>query len=128
MKIPHALAVSALLLGTTLAEPPTTPPKPPSEKAVPLKAKFQAYDGNSAEQAKMTFQINMIGGQGPTHFLSIGELISGTPYRLESFTAKTRKHPQTGEEEDVSELKLIHNVTKQTLVLPLGKPTELLAK
>lgn len=127
MKIPHALAVSALLLGTTLAEPPTAPPKPPSEKAAPLKAKFQAYDGDPAEQAKMSFQINMT-AQTPTHFLSIGDLIPGTPYRLESFIAKTRKHPQTGEEENVSELKLIHSVTKRTLVLPLGTPIELPAK
>jgi hypothetical protein len=126
---PAVLAFNvALLLTTAVGQSPNPPPTPVTEPAGQLRANFQAYDGDPAVPESMTFQINVAGLRQPTEFLQLGQTIANTSYRLESFTAKIRKDPQTGEERDVSELTLAHNRTKEKVVLPLRIPVEIQRK
>ena len=118
-----ALASSALLFGSLLAAPPEeATPKAPDAKAG-TRLKFQAYDGDEKEQAKMTFQINTLDSRQPSEFLQIGESIRNTSFKLEKFVFKAVKNPTTGENEDVSELTIVNTKTKENLVLVLNKVT-----
>lgn len=87
---------------------------------IPFRLKFQAYN----EGGKTTFQINALDLNQPTEFLTIGEKISRTPYKLEKFEKKFVMNPRTGVEEDVSELTLINTATNEPVVLILNRTTD----
>jgi hypothetical protein len=95
---------------------------PPSVAHVPFRLLFNAYDGDvtvKTNLAKLEFQVNTIDLRQPSEFLKLGDTISNTPWKLSNFVYKTRKNPQNGEEEDVSELTLTNVNTKQVVVLVL---------
>jgi hypothetical protein len=122
MKTSFPMIVASALLGHgLLAEPPdNAKPQAPDAKAG-TRLKFQAYDGNEKEQAKMTFQVNTLDIRQPAQFLNIGSTISSTPYKLVRFAFKEVKNPQTGELMDVSELTVVNTKTQKELVLVLDK-------
>jgi hypothetical protein len=93
---------------------------------IPFVLLFQAYDvdpKDPKDTAKMTFQINAAGRTKKTEFLKLGETESTGRYRLEKFENKVVANPNTGVEEDVSELTVINTETKIPVVLVLTKPT-----
>jgi len=117
------LASSALLFGSQLAAPPDeAAPKAPDAKAG-SRLKFQAYDGDEKEQAKMTFQINTLDIRQPSEFLNIGDTIRKTGLKLTKFVHKELKDPKTGEAKDVSELTVVNTTTGVETVLVLDKIT-----
>jgi hypothetical protein len=95
---------------------------PPSVAHIPFRLLFNAYDGDATKKtnlAKLEFQVNTLDLRQPSEFLKLGDTISNTPWKLSSFAYKTRKNPQTGEEEDISELTLTNVNTKGSVVLVL---------
>jgi hypothetical protein len=115
-----ALVSSALLFGSLLAAPPEeATPKAPDAKAG-TRLKFQAYDGDEKEQAKMTFQINTLDIRQPSEFLNIGDTIRNTTFKLIKFSHKDFKNSTTGENNDVSELTIVNTKTKENFVLVLN--------
>jgi hypothetical protein len=64
-----------------------------------------------------TFGINAIDLRQPTQFVRIGDRISGTQFKIVKFTEKHRTNPATSGDEDVSELLLEHEETKEQLTL-----------
>jgi hypothetical protein len=82
---------------------------------------FASYNGDPKKPESLDFQINTLDRTSPTRFHKLGETIEGTKWKIESFEHKVRRDVQ-GREEDISELKLRNLETKQTVVLPLGKP------
>jgi hypothetical protein len=64
-----------------------------------------------------TFTINTTDLKEPTQFLKIGDIISGTRFRLAKYTPKTDVNPATGGELDVSELTLEHVETGEQVTL-----------
>ena len=91
---------------------------------IPFVLLFQAYDTDPKDPknpAKMTFQINAAGR--PTEFLKLGDSESTNRYKLEKFEQKVKINDKTGVEEDISELTVISNETKEPVVLVLGTKT-----
>jgi hypothetical protein len=106
-------AFAALLLSHGVAAPPRAPANKPT-------LTFLAYNGDpkKTDPKEMTFQINTPGSSQPSQFLQLGDLISQTNWRLQSFQYKTRIDPKYVEV-DVSELTLVNTITKETKVLTL---------
>jgi len=79
-----------------------------------FRLKFSSWNPSSE-----TFEINAIDLKEPTQYLKIGDIISGTHFKLVKFTEKKATNPATGGENDVSELQLEHteNHSQLTLVL-----------
>lgn len=88
---------------------------------VPFRLKFQAYDENTKNPAKSTFQINTLDLRQPTEFLEIGQKISRTNFKIEKFEKKFVNNPRTGVEEDVSELTLLNTETNEAIVIVLNR-------
>ncbi len=63
-----------------------------------------------------TFGINTIDLRQPTQFLQVGDVISGTRFKIVKFTEKYQPN-QYGTKMDVSELTLEHEETKEQLTL-----------
>lgn len=91
---------------------------------VPFVLRFDAYDGDPAKPADMSFQINTVSRGKRTQFLKIGEAVTGSPFKVEKFEKKLRVNPSTGAEEDVSELTLRHGETGDPVVLVLTRLTD----
>ncbi len=93
---------------------------------VPFRLLFNGYDGNpkTDKPEKFEFQINTIDLRQPSEFLKIGTNVTNTKFRLEKFEYKTQKNPNTGEDEDVSELTLINTETNEPVVLILNRVTD----
>ena len=68
----------------TVVQPST--PAPSTPKPFQPTVRFQAYDGDPAKPADMTFQVN---SATRTEFLKIGERIPNTTIKLTGFDAAT---------------------------------------
>src|SRR6476646_3560506 len=73
-----------------------------------------------SSRIKDTFGINTIDQSEPTQFLKVGEVISGTDFKIVKFTEK-RARNQYGTNEDVSELLLEHPQSHAQVTLVKGK-------
>jgi hypothetical protein len=73
-----------------------------------------------SSRIKDKFGINTIDQSEPTQFLKVGEVISGTDFRIMKFTEK-RARNQYGTNEDVSELLLEHPQSHAQVTLVKGK-------
>jgi hypothetical protein len=85
---------------------------------------FNAYDGDPQKPESMTFQINTLDLRGSTQFLSLGEMVASTKFKLESFAYKTPKNPSTDVEEDVSELTLLNTESGEKITLVVTRATD----
>jgi hypothetical protein len=64
-----------------------------------------------------TFTINTTDLKEPTQFLKLGDEIAGTQFKITKFEEKHQANAATGGEDDVSELTLEHETTKEHLTL-----------
>jgi hypothetical protein len=76
----------------------------------PFRMVFASYVGD-------TFTINTTDLKEPTQFLKLGDKIVGTQFKIASFAEKHQTNQATGGEDDVSELTLEHEVTREHLTL-----------
>lgn len=76
----------------------------------PFRMIFASYVGD-------TFTINTTDLKEPTQFLKLGDTIVGTQFKIVKFTEKHHTNPATGGEDDVSELTLEHEATREQLTL-----------
>jgi hypothetical protein len=88
---------------------------------VPFRLKFQAYDGDPKTPEKMTFQLNTLDLRQPSEFLSIGDGVRNTKFKIMKFEFKEKLNPGTGSMEDVSELSVHNTETGDDVVLVLDK-------
>jgi len=72
----------------------------------------------------MSFQIDWLDHRQPSEFLSLGEFVPNTRFRVTNFQFKTRFDPRRGEEEDASEITLVNVDTNQVMVLKLRLGTD----
>ena len=93
---------------------------------VPFRLLFNAYDGDPKKDKpeKFEFQINTIDLKQPSEFLKIGDKVTNTKFKLEKFEYKTQLNPNTGEQEDVSELTVSNVETDEKIVLILNRVTD----
>ncbi len=70
-----------------------------------------------ASSSGETYTINSTDLKDPTQFLKIGETIAGTKFKLIKFTEKHQVNPATSGEDDVSELLIENEETKEQLAL-----------
>lgn len=91
----------------------------------PFRLIFSAYDGDPKKDKpeKMNFQINTVDLRQPSEFLTLGQTVPNTKFKLEKFEYKTVLNPGTGDYTDVSELTLVHSETSVVVVLVLTKVT-----
>jgi len=117
-----ALALTLALFGACKKSAAPTSMATPTDP--PPNVRFAAYDGDPKRVASrdMSFQIDSPDHKQPSAFLKLGDRVPGTHFRLSRFEYKTRRNPQTGDEEDASELTLISIMSPQTVVLTLPKP------
>ncbi len=120
--------------GTYSANPSTDPTDPKSmppyytklflEKwiKVPFLLLFQSFDGDPAKPETLTFGINPLSLRASTEFLSIGQMVPKTKFKVEKFEYKTAMNEKTEVEMDVSELTLRNTETNDTVVLVITKP------
>jgi hypothetical protein len=80
---------------------------------IPFRIVFQARDDE-------TFQINTIDLKRPSQFLKVGDMIAGTPFKIEKFEEKSVTN-KLGIPEDTSELTIRSQTTGEEMVLPIGK-------
>ena len=99
----------------------------PAPAVVTTRVSFNAYDGDgkTAKPSELNFQVNTLSIKQPTVFLKLGEVIPNTPLKLQKFEYKTKPNPAAKEDEEVSELTVIHIVTKATTVLVFQKPADI---
>jgi hypothetical protein len=91
---------------------------------VPFRLRFLAYDGDLKKDPKFekfSFQIKTMDLRQPSEFLSIGDTVANTKFKLEKFEYKTKMNPSTLDEEDVSELTVVNTETGDKAVLVLNK-------
>ncbi len=127
--------------GTDIKAPGTKPTDPNNKEShpeyytklfvkqfirVPFRLLFNAYDGDPKKDKpdKFEFQINTIDLRQPSEFLKIGSTVTNTRFKLEKFEYKAQKNPNTGEDEDVSELTLINTETEEKIVLVMNRVTD----
>jgi len=79
-----------------------------------FRLKFAAYDGDS-------FQINTLDLHRPSQFLTLGEQIGGTKFKILKFEKKQALNPNTGVDTDVSELTIQNVENQDEVVLILEK-------
>lgn len=81
--------------------------------------RFASYDGDPRDPKNVKFQINDLEVPQRPQFLKLEDIVEGTKLKITRFDFKIRQGPMN-REEDVSELKLTHTETKETIVLVLG--------
>ena len=93
---------------------------------VPFRLLFNSYDGDPKKDKieNFSFGINTIDLKQPSEFLKIGDKVSRTNFQLQKFEHKTKLNPNTGEDEDVSELTLFNAETNVTVILILNRVTD----
>jgi len=79
-----------------------------------FRLKFAAYVDDS-------YQINTLDLRQPSQFLKIGDTIAGTRFKLIRFEPKKLVNPNTGAEQDISELTVRNEETQQDVVLVLNR-------
>ncbi len=90
---------------------------------VPFRLKFNGEDGERSKPESMQFQINTLDLRQPTVFLSIGDTVPGTKFKIEKFEAKSKLNESIGSQEDVSELTVLNTETGDHVVLIKGRET-----
>lgn len=80
---------------------------------IPFRIVFEARDGE-------TFQINTIDLKRPSQFLRTGDMIAGTPFKIQKFEEKAITN-KLGIPEDTSELTIRSQITGEEMVLPIRK-------
>jgi hypothetical protein len=111
MKPPvFAVALFALILGSSAASPDTPEAKPTQPEYM-----WKAWDGDPKVPESLNFQLIPLSPDEPTQFLKLGDTLRGTKLKLLKFEQKTRT--TQGREIDASELTLINTVTGQKTVL-----------
>jgi hypothetical protein len=121
--LPICLAMGALrTTAQTLATPPAAAK---SQRGFVL----EGYDGDPQKDKpeKFNFQIGVANRRRPSEFLKLGEVITGTPFKLLKFQFKETWNSQTKEREDASELTILNTVTGKTAVLPYNKAVDVSA-
>jgi hypothetical protein len=91
---------------------------------VPFLLKFQSYDIDPKRPENNTFALNTVTLRSPTEFLKIGDKVPRTNYKVEKFEQKNKVNPNTGIEDDVSELTLLNLETNETVTLVLNALTD----
>ncbi len=85
---------------------------------IPFRLRFMTYDTNRAGRVD-SVQINTLDRGNKSMFVTLGEDIPGT--RFKTLTFEKKEVPDVDNtKKDVSELTIINNETKETLVLVLG--------
>jgi len=99
--------------------------KLPKQQVTGPRLLFNAYDGDPKKDTpeQMTYQLNTLHVRQPSQFLKLGEMISGTKFKLQNFSYKTAANAATGEETDLSELTVVNTETNEPTVLPLARVT-----
>ncbi len=83
---------------------------------IPFRLRFDAKNGDS-------IQINTVDVEGaPTLFLKVGQLVTGTKYKITKFEAKTGK--VDGITKDVSEVTVQNVESGENIVLPKGQEVD----
>ena len=83
---------------------------------IPFRFRFDAKNGDS-------IQINTVDVEGaPTLFLKLGQMVTGTKFKIAKFEQKFSK--AKGFNEDVSEVTLQNVDTGETIILPKGKEVD----
>ena len=92
---------------------------------VPFRLIFSSYDGDPKKDKPetMTYGINTVDLRQPSAFLSLGDTVANTKFKLDKFEYKTVLNPGTGDETDVSELTIDNTETGEPIVLVLTKVT-----
>ena len=85
---------------------------------IPFRLRLMSYDANKAGKVD-NVQMNTLDLRNQTMFVPLGEDIPGTHFKTVSFERK-EVPDKDGTKKDVSELTIINNETKETLVLVLG--------
>ncbi len=93
---------------------------------VPFRLLFKAYDGDpkTGTPDKFEYQLDTIDFRQPSQFLRLGAAVANTKFKLEKFEYKTKPNPSTGEHEDVSELTIVNEETKEPVILILNRVTD----
>jgi hypothetical protein len=93
------------------------------QHAVPFRLLFNAYDADpkSVPVENINFQINTLDLRQPTEFLKIGDTVPNTKYKLVKFEYKIKKDESSGIDEDVSELIVENEETKEQIILVYQK-------
>ena len=85
---------------------------------------FKAYDGNPSQTDrydKFSFQVDTIDLRQPSEFLSLGDMIPNTKFKLAKFVFKEAYDEKLKENVDVSELVIVNTLTGEKVTLPLNK-------
>ena len=80
----------------------------------PFRLKFEAYDDDG------NFQINTVDVHQATQFVKMGEIITGTKYKVVKFESKAELNPKTGVNKDISELVVEHIESGNRVALVVG--------
>jgi hypothetical protein len=83
-------------------------------KEEPFRLMFSSWVADGA--GSQTFGVNAIDLKQPTQFAKVGELVGGTRFKIVKFTEKYQPD-KYGTNNDVSELTLEHELTKEQLTL-----------
>lgn len=119
------LLVMAALLSSISAAPPSDTPQSQAVVAKPFRVIFNAYDGDPKKPEAMSFQINTLDLRQPSEFLKIGDVIPRTELKLGGFKYIEKPNPKTGQNDDVSELTLVHVESGKETVLVLTRVTNI---
>ena len=92
---------------------------------IPFLLTFQSVaDGDPSNMAAMQFAINAISRGSVTEFLKLGDTVAKSKFKLLKYEPKKKNNPNTGEDEDVSELTVVNTESNEQIVLVLGKKTD----
>jgi len=83
---------------------------------IPFRLILRAWEGEEAKPETLQFQINTLDVKQPTQFVKIGEMITGTKFKMMSFKQKM-VIDSNGVEKDVSELTLENQENKASVAL-----------
>jgi len=91
---------------------------------VPFRLEFDAWDGDTAKQESLSFQINTLDVRQPTQFRKLGEMIEGTKFKVMKFVQKSQTDANTGSQQDVSELTVQNTETGDNVILVVEKTAD----
>jgi len=87
----------------------------------PFRLLFNAYDGDVKKPESLQFQINTVDVRQPTQFVSIGDVIAGTKFKVIKFEVKEEFNPSIQTNRDVSELTVQNTETGDNVILVLER-------
>lgn len=94
--------------------------------AAPFRLVFKAYDGDpkKPKPASDGYQVNTVDLRQPSEYPKLGEMVANTNFKLVKFQYKMQPNPNTGEQDDISELTVENIETKELVVLVLNRITD----